>query len=103
MILLISCQKEKEPELSHEIPQWLQPRFKELKNSEQHCWDCSVTKYTYKDDLYFNVYCGYWSCAFCEFYNNDGKLVSEIENFEFEDFISKRNNEIILWICPDSD
>jgi len=96
---LFSCDKDESP--NPEIPNWIKPRIEELENSGQ-CFGCNVTRYTYKNEYYYSVYCGYWSCMFCEVYNSTGQNLQELDNFAFEDFISNRNNEIILWSCPTS-
>lgn len=94
---LFSCDKDEIPD--SEIPEWLEPRIEELKTSEQHCWSCNITRYKYNDNYYYNVYCGYWSCMFCEFYDSNGKLVDESEDFNFEDFLTNKKEETIIWSC----
>lgn len=96
-IFLASC--EKEETTNTEIPEWLEPRIEKLENSE-HCFDCSLTRITYQKEYYYHIYCGHWSCSHCELYSDNGKLVSEIEGFDFEDFFTNKKDEIVLWNCP---
>ena len=95
-VFLASC--EKEDTLNSEIPEWIKPRIEELENSE-HCLDCSLTRITYQKEYYYNIYCGFWSCVYCELYNNNGKLVSEVEGFDFEDFFTNKKDAVVLWRC----
>ncbi len=93
-IFLVSCEKEETP--NSEIPEWLEPRIEELENSKL-CWGCSITRYTYHNEFYYNIYCGYMSCFFCELYDDNGELVCE--DFDFEDFIANKKDEVIIWGC----
>ena len=95
-IFLASC--EKEETTNSEITEWLQPRIEELENSE-HCF-CSLTRITYKKEYYYHIYCGIWSCMYCQLYNKNGELVNEIEGFDFEDFFTNKKDEVVLWSCP---
>ena len=61
----MSCEKEDTP--NTEIPEWLQPRIEELENFD-FCFDCSLTQITYQDEYYYHIYCGLWSCMYCELY-----------------------------------
>ena len=97
LIFIASCEKEDTPNI--EIPDWLQPRIEEIENSE-HCFDCSLTRITYQKEYYYNIYCLYSSCAYCELYSDNGKLVREIEGFNFEDFLTNKKDEVVLWSCP---
>ena len=96
-IFLASC--EKEDTLNSEIPEWIKPRIVELENFE-HCFGCSLTRITYKNEYYYHIYCGLWSCSHCEMYSDNGKLVREIEGFDFEDFFANKKDEVVLWSCP---
>jgi hypothetical protein len=96
-LFFFSCNKEETPE--PEIPQWLNTKIEEFENTEQHCWSCEITRYTYNNEFYYNLYCSYWSCMFCQFYNQNGQLVSEIETFDFEDFNSSSKDEKVIWNC----
>lgn len=98
LLSFISCQKE---ELNEEIPEWLQPRIEELENSD-YCFDCKVTRYMYNEIYYFHVYCGLWSCMYCELYDEQGNLVQSAQSFDFEDFLAKKTDELIVWSCPNS-
>ena len=98
---LFSCDKEETPD--PEIPEWLQSRIEEFENTEEHCWSCEITRYTYNNEFYYNLYCSYWSCGFCHFYNQHGQSVSDIETFNVEDFHSSSKDEKVIWSCQNSE
>jgi hypothetical protein len=100
-LLILSCNKEETPVA--ENPDWLEIQIQELETNEQHCWDCEITRYTYNNEYYYNIYCGYWSCIFCKLYNSNGQLTSEIEEFDFEEFHSSYDNETVIWSCQNSE
>lgn len=103
LIVIIFCSCSKDEISESEIPEWLEPRIEELENTEQHCWSCNITRYTYNDEFYYNIYCGYWSCMYCKFYNSEGTLVSELSEFDFNNFIANKQGEIIIWECAKSE
>ena len=97
-IFLVSCEKEDTPNIK--IPDWLEPRIEELENWE-HCYGCRLTRITFKNEYYYNVSCVFWSCgAYCELYDKNGRLVNEMDNFSFDDFITNKKDEVVLWSCP---
>lgn len=98
LFFLVSCQKD---ELNTEIPEWLQPRIEELDKSS-NCFDCELTRYTFNDEFYYHIYCGYWSCLYCELYNKNGNLV-EWGVTDFNDFMSEKKDELVIWSCSEKD
>ena len=94
-IFLVSC--EKEETISSDIPEWLQPRIEELENLE-HCFDCSLTRITFNNEFYYHIYCGLWSCVYCEMYDKNGKLVNWSAD-NFNNFLSEKKDEVVLWSC----
>ncbi|MEN8117771.1 MAG: hypothetical protein ABFS16_12370 [Bacteroidota bacterium] len=95
-LLFISCEERVPAEVV--IPAWLQPRIEELESSE-HCNICEVQRSTYLEEHYFHVYCGHWSCMYCEVYHYDGRLV-DWEETSLTDFLENRTNLKIIWECP---
>ena len=96
LLFFISC--EKEESLNTEVPEWLQPRLEELANSGQ-CYGCAVTRITFDNEYYYHLYCGYWSCMYCQLYDSSGKLV-EWSADNFNSFLSEKKDEVVLWTCP---
>lgn len=96
LLFLVSCQKE---ELNEEIPEWLKPRIEELQNSGE-CFGCTLAKISFNNSIYYNLYCGYWSCMYFNFYDNNGNLV-EWNVVDFNNFLENNKNETIIWSCSD--
>ena len=96
-LFLISCQKEET--LNPDIPDWFLPQIEELEKSGQ-CYGCTITQITFNSKMYYHLYCGYWSCMYCNIYDNNGKLVEWVAE-EFNNFLQNKNNEIVIWKCGD--
>lgn len=97
-IAIIACEnREPDPVIT---PEWLQDRITELEDSG--CTGCSVTRVTYNEEFYYQVYCNYWSCANCEVYHYNGELVDWQET-DFADYLAYKTNQIKLWECGGSE
>ena len=95
IILLIACEdRESNPAA---IPLWLEPRIEELENGE--CIGCSVTRYTYREEYFYHVYCNTWSCVECEVYRYNGARVNWGEDIDPVDYNQNRTNPVIIWEC----
>ncbi len=95
-LFILACKKE-ETHVNKDIPDWLLPKIESLENSG-HCYDCSVTRITFNEEFYYHLYCGYWSCMYCQLYDKNGKLI-DWANEKYSDFISKKKDEIVIWKC----
>ena len=96
-ILFVSCQKEETPK--PDVPDWFIPQIEELESSGE-CYSCTITQITFNNKLYYELYCGYWSCMYCHLYDGEGELVDwEIE--EFNNFLENKNSEKVIWNCGD--
>ena len=97
-IVVVSCE-DREPEAVI-VPEWLKPRLEELENSG-NCFGCQVQRWTYNDEYFYHVYCGYWSCSNCEIYNYNGDLVVWGEGIDHLDFDNNKKRPIKVWECGD--
>ncbi|MBN1820972.1 MAG: hypothetical protein JXR31_09165 [Prolixibacteraceae bacterium] len=80
--------------LNEELPVWLS----EIVNSNEECYSCFVTKYSYNNNFYYHYYCGYWSCSHCRIYNDKGELV--YGTIDLADFLENSSEIGIIWQCP---
>ena len=97
LLFLISCQKEETP--ISEVPDWFLPQIEKLEKSGE-CYGCTITKISYNNKIYYYLYCGYWSCIYCNLFDENGKLV-EWETYDFSDFIENKIVGEIIWKCGD--
>ena len=98
LFLFISCEKEETPVA--EVPEWFRPQIEEMENSNQ-CFGCTITKLTYKDSTYYDLYCSYWSTRYRHLYDSEGNHI-EWDNIEdFNDFYANKKDETIIWKCGD--
>jgi len=90
------CAKE---DIPPEVPDWLLPTVEELENSGE-CYGCSITKISYNGEMYYHVYCGYWSCMYCNLYNSQGNLV-DWDQEKFNHFLENKSEGDVIWKCGD--
>jgi len=94
ILIFIACEdREPAPVV---IPNWLESRIAELEDSA--CPGCKITRYTYEEEFYYQVYCSFWSCSDCEIYHFDGTEV-DWEFVDKADFIQNRTRPELLWEC----
>ncbi len=96
MIVLILACEDRTPD-PKTIPDWMEPRVEELESSD--CPGCKITRVTYMDEYFYQVYCNYWSCLYCEVYHYNGDSVDWTVTDQ-ADFIASQSNPVILWTCP---
>ena len=95
ILFLISCQKEEV--VVSQVPDWFVPIIQNLENSGQ-CFDCSITRITYNNKTYYHLYCGLWSCMYCNLFDSQGNLV-EWKEGEFDDFLKNKKDDTVIWQC----
>ena len=93
--LFFSCNKEEATETT--IPEWFWPAIEELEKSGD-CYGCSITQITYEKCTYYNLYCGFWSCMYCNLFDSEGNHINW-ETEEFNKFLSEKKDERIIWEC----
>lgn len=71
LLLFSACQKDQESAR----PDWLNAKVAELISDDQ-CSISTVTVYEFEGQQYYNIYCGVWSCMFCELYDAEGNAVN---------------------------
>ena len=98
LLAFVSCEdREPDPVL---VPEWLKPRLEELENSGD-CFSCSVQRWTYNDEFFYHVYCGYWSCLECEVYRYNGDLVTWDGDVDHAGFTQNKRRPMKIWECGD--
>ena len=98
LILFISCKKEETPET--EIPEWFLPQIEELENSNQ-CFGCTITRLSYNNSTYYDLYCSYWSTLYRHLYDSEGNHI-EWDNIEdYNHFMANKMDEKVIWKCGD--
>lgn len=97
-LFAISCHKEAETNVSKEIPAWLQLKIKELLPEQALCEISAVTFIEYNGKLYYHLYCGIWSCMYCQFFDEQGNRPvwsSEV----WQDFEAKKREILVVPAC----
>ena len=94
-VMLIACEDREVAPVT--IPSWLEPRIEELEASG--CAGCSITRFTYREEYFYLVYCNIWSCVDCETYHYNGEPVVWGEDVDQVDFESNKTRPIKIWEC----
>lgn len=84
LLSLHACNKE-EITNSDQFPEWLQTKIAELIPDQRSCSITNVTIIEYKGKKYFHVYCGIWSCVYCQLFDEEGNRPAW-ETAEWNDF-----------------
>jgi len=98
LLLLFSitaCHKE-DTSVSEEFPEWLQAKITELVPDQNLCKITDVTIIEFKGEKYFHVYCGIWSCMYCQLFDKNGNRPAWESNV-WNDFFA---NQKVLKTVP---
>ena len=68
--LVISCEKEETS--PDQFPGWLKEKITELVG-DKLCEITDVTIIRYNGEKYYHIYCGIWSCMYCQVFDEHGK------------------------------
>jgi hypothetical protein len=71
LCIVFSCDKE-EITTPDQFPEWLQNKMTELFPDQRFCEITDVTIIRYNGKTYYHIYCGIWSCMYCQFFDEHG-------------------------------
>lgn len=94
---LDSCKKE-EDSSPDQFPEWLQAKITELTSEFDLCEITDVTIIEYNEKTYYHIYCGLWSCMYCQFYDEQGNRPNW-ENNQWNDFFANKKEIITVPAC----
>ena len=98
VLFLVSCQREEESKT--DVPDWFLPKIEELEKNNQ-CFGCTITRLTYNNEIYYDLYCSYWSTRYRHLYDSKGNHI-EIGNMEeYYQFVANKGDEVVIWQCGD--
>jgi hypothetical protein len=69
--IVLSCDKEETAQ--DQFPEWLQLKISELVPDQKLCKITDVTIINYNEEKYYHIYCGIWSCMYCQLFDEHGK------------------------------
>ncbi|MCY1720292.1 hypothetical protein OU798_08050 [Prolixibacteraceae bacterium Z1-6] len=95
---IVSCEDRTPEEVV--VPSWLTPRLIELEESGD-CFGCTVQRWTYKNEYFYHLYCGFWSCLDCEVYRVNGDHVVWGEDIDHADYDQNKHRPVKIWECGD--
>jgi hypothetical protein len=82
-----------------QFPEWLQTKITELTSEFNLCKFTDITIIEYKGQKYYHVYCGAWSCMYCQLFDEQGNR-PVWESNEWNDFSTNKKVIKTLPACP---
>jgi len=95
---ILSCKDKDEITPPDQFPLWLKFKITELTSESNLCAITDVTIIDYKGKLYYNIYCGLWSCIYCELYDENGNRPNW-ETDQLNDFFANKKEIKTLPAC----
>ena len=99
IIILIGIQACNKKEVSPgtlEFPGWLQLKIAELVPEKNMCQITNVTLIEYNGKKYYHIYCGIWSCMYCQLFDEQG-IRPAWDSSVWDDFMTNKKE---LWTVP---
>ena len=96
---VLSCNKKDEETNPDQFPEWLQTKITEITSKQNICSITDVTIIEYQGKRYYNIYCGLWSCVYCQFFDEKGNRPTWDSN-GWNDFSTNQKVIKILPACP---
>ena len=93
---LFGCQKDTSPITNVDTPEWLKNYIEDIQDNPNYL-GTKIYRYEWKEKFVYHIWIPISSCAYCEIYNQKGEKISFKNDEEFQDFINKKKNEIIIW------
>lgn len=90
-LMFYSCHKNEETTVTKEIPPWLQLKVAALVPEPALCEITEITFIQYNGKNYFHVYCGIWSCMYCQLFDEQGNR-PDWSNEVWQDFFTKKRD-----------
>jgi hypothetical protein len=99
LIGVLSCNKDNdEIATPSQFPEWLQAKITELVPEDNLCKLTDVTIIEYKGKTYYHIYCGIWSCMYCQLFDEQGNRPTW-ETSEWNDFFANQKEIQTLPAC----
>ncbi len=95
----LSCDKKDEITDVDQFPAWLQTKITELTSEFDLCKMTDVTIIEYKGERYYHIYCGLWSCMYCQLFDQKGNRPT-FTDLEWNDFLTNKKDIKTLPTCP---
>ncbi len=71
LFLLPTCKKD-EITNPDQLPEWVLLKAKELVPDQKLLKITDITIIEYKGELFYHIYCGIWSCMYCQLFDKHG-------------------------------
>ena len=89
LLEVLACEKKDEEITTDQFPEWLKAKITEITSQQNICSITDVTIIEYQGKKYYNVYCGLWSCVYCQFFDENGNHPTW-NSSEWNDFSAKQ-------------
>ena len=89
LLSLSACKKDKEATVNDQFPEWLQLKIDELIPDQNLCKITTITTIEFNGKKYYHIYCGIWSCMYCQLFDENGNRPVWEENV-WNDFFANQ-------------
>ena len=93
-----SCQKDTSPVIG--TPEWLKEYIEKIQGNPEY-YGTKIYRYEWKEKIVYHVMIPISSCAYCEVYDQSGTKIEFKDDTTFQDFLSNKKNEVIVWEAKD--
>ena len=83
-------------DFERDTPGWLKTKIDSMSADPMYVAS-KVYRYEYNGSFVYHIRIGISSCIYCELYNQKGHKITFNSDEEFQDFLNKKKNEIIIW------
>jgi hypothetical protein len=84
-----------------DTPEWLNSYIEGIQDNPDYV-GTKVYRYEWQENFVYHVMIPISSCAYCEVYNQSGTKIEFKDDNTFQDFLSNKKNEVIVWEWKDN-
>lgn len=94
LIVVSSCKKDDSDDVD-QIPDWLIELIDEIKDDPYYAGTV-IYSHDWNNEKYYHIIIPVSSCGYCDLYNSSGEKM-DLTNFDLNDYIQNRTNEMFVW------
>jgi hypothetical protein len=95
-LLTICCNESNSVSYDNDTPAWLRQKIDDMSVNINY-YGARIYRYEWTGKYIYHIMIPISSCAYCEVYDQFGNKVIFKDDYMFQDFITNKKNEIIIW------
>ncbi len=96
VFLVVACEKKSQQQ--DQLPEWLEIILDESTNND-FCQYWSVTRYSFRDSYYYELFNPLSSCLFCDVYDEEGNRMVWDDHEDMNAYVENRTDVTLVWEC----